>query len=122
MKKEWANAINEKAKRQGNLLRKIREASGLTMRQLAMQVGISHPAISQVEHGKLELPRAWIEQIVAACGHAVEDFDKLMGAGQVAIDHRIECISLVNTLEEDDLKLMFNLMSRIRKSPKLELL
>lgn len=56
MEKDWANPINEKSKRQGNLLRNIRGAAGLTMRQLAMQVGISHTAISQLEHGKLEVP------------------------------------------------------------------
>lgn len=69
MRKDWANAISADAKRQGNLIRKIRESAGLTLRQLAMQVGISHPAISQLEHGKLELPRTRIEQIVRACGH-----------------------------------------------------
>jgi transcriptional regulator with XRE-family HTH domain len=49
------------------------------MRQLAMQVGISHTAISQLEHGKLELPRARVEQLVLACGHSIDDFDRLMG-------------------------------------------
>ncbi|MEQ1665176.1 MAG: helix-turn-helix transcriptional regulator [Bdellovibrionales bacterium] len=114
MKKTWATAINETAKRQGNLLRKVRESTNLTMRQLAMQVGISHTAISQLENGKLDLPRARVEQIVIACGYKVEDFNKLLGVGSVVIDYRSECRALLNDMDEDCLKLMYGVMSRMR--------
>lgn len=113
MRKSWAHSISESAKRQGNLLRRIRESSGLTMRQLAMQVGISHSAISQLEHGKLELPRARVEQIIKACGHSVEDFDRLVGKKTIPINYREECLSLVRRMEEEDLMLLFKLMSKL---------
>jgi transcriptional regulator with XRE-family HTH domain len=113
MKKEWATAISDKTKRQGNLLRKIRESSGLTMRQLAMQVGISHPAISQLEHGKLELPRYRVEQIVTACGHSMTDFDKMLGKGFVSPNYREECISIIKALDDDTIRLFYQLLAKI---------
>lgn len=113
MRKNWAHSISESAKQQGNLLRRIRESSNLTMRQLAMQVGISHSAISQLEHGKLELPRARVEQIVRACGHSVEDFDRLMGKKFVHVDYREECLSIIRRMEEEDLMLFFKLLSKL---------
>lgn len=113
MRKEWANAISADAKRQGNLIRKIRESAGLTLRQLAMQVGISHPAISQLEHGKLDLPRSRIEAIVKACGHSTEDFDKLMGKAAVAPDYRDECLSIVKALDEETVQHLYQLLKRL---------
>lgn len=113
MKKNWANAINDKAKKQGNLLRNIRESAGLTMRQVAMQVGISHPAISQLEHGKLELPRSRVEQIVLVCGYKIEEFDRILGNGSVCPNYRTECESIIKTLDEETLHLLYRLLVRV---------
>lgn len=113
MRKEWANAISADAKRQGNLIRKIRESAGLTLRQLAMQVGISHPAISQLEHGKLELPRTRIEQIVRACGHTMADFEKLMGKAAVAPNYRDECMAIVKSLDEELVQHLYQVLTRL---------
>lgn len=113
MKKDWANAISADAKRQGNFIRKIRESAGLTLRQLAMQVGISHPAISQLEHGKLDLPRARIEQIVRACGHTMADFEKLMGKAAVAPNYRDECLSIVKSVDEDLIQHLYQILTRL---------
>lgn len=119
MRKEWANAISADAKRQGNLIRKIRESAGLTLRQLAMQVGISHPAISQLEHGKLELPRARVEAIVKACGHAVGDFDKMMGNGAVALNYRDECHSIIKSLDDETIQHLYQLLTRLAPQPSM---
>ena len=118
MGRENAFAISDEAKRQGNLLRRIRESADLTMRQLAMQVGISHTAISQLEHGKLELPRARVEQLVLACGHSLEDFDRLMGKGFVEVNYRDECHSLIKSFDEDTLRSLFSVLKMIRFQPK----
>lgn len=114
-KNDWAYALSDDSKKQGNLLRRIRESANLTMRQLAMQVGISHTAISQLEHGKLELPRSRIEQIVLACGHKIEDFEKMMGKGFVEINYKDECHSLIKGFDEETLRVLYSLMKRIPK-------
>lgn len=116
--REWAYATSEDTKRQGNLLRRVRESANLTMRQLAMQVGISHTAISQLEHGKLDLPRARVEQIVEACGHEMADFDRMMGKGFIELNYRDECHSLIKSFDEDTLKLLFSVMKRLRLPSK----
>lgn len=113
MKKDWACAISADAKRQGNLIRKIRESAGLTLRQLAMQVGISHPAISQLEHGKLDLPRSRIEAIVKACGYSTDDFDKMMGKAAIALNYRDECLSIVKSLDEETVQHLYQLLKRL---------
>lgn len=113
MKRQWTNAISEEAKKQGNLLRNMREAAGLTMRQLSMQIGISHTAISQVEHGKLELPQGRIEQIVRACGQSMTDLEKMMGKSFVAPNYRNECASLIKVLDEEAISLVYRLMIRL---------
>lgn len=116
MKNEWAFAISESARKQGNLLRRIRESSGLTMRQLAMQIGLSHTAISQLEHGKLELPRMRIEQIVVACGHSMKDFELAMGKGFVEANYREECESLIRSFDEGTLRVLYSVMKMIKIS------
>lgn len=113
--RDWAFALSEDSKKQGNLLRRIRESANLTMRQLAMQIGISHTAISQLEHGKLELPRARIEQIILACGHKIEDFEKMMGKGFVEINYKDECHSLIKGFDEETLRVLYSLMKRMPK-------
>lgn len=113
MKKEWASAISEDAKRLGSLIRNVRESSGMTMRQLALRIGISHTAISQLEHGKLELPRSRVEQIILACGHSKADFDKLLGKGFIAPNYREECISIVKTLDEDSVNILYQLLVKL---------
>ncbi len=113
MKKEWASAISDEAKRLGNFVRNVRESSGMTMRQLALRIGISHTAISQLEHGKLELPRSRVEQIVLSCGHSMADFDKMLGKGFVTPNYREECISILKTLDEDSVNLLYQLMVKI---------
>lgn len=127
MKKEWASAINEDAKRLGNLVRNVRESSGMTMRQLAQRIGISHTAISQLEHGKLELPRARIEQIVSACGHSMVDFEKVMDKGFMTPNYRTECASLIKVLDDEALSLVYHLLVRLsaqgaKAKPQLEAL
>lgn len=113
MKKEWASAISEDAKRLGNLIRNVRESSGMTMRQLALRIGISHTAISQLEHGKLELPRSRVEQIVLACGHSMIDLERMMGKGFVAPNYRQECISIIKSLDEDSVRLLYHLLMKL---------
>ena len=113
MRKEWTTAINEDAKRLGNLVRNVRESSGMTMRQLGLRIGISHSAISQLEHGKLELPRSRVEQIITACGLSMADFEKLLGKGFVAPNYRDECISIIKILDTDSIMIFYQLLVKL---------
>ena len=114
MEKEQVKVSNETAKRHGNLLRTIRESAQLTMRQLGMRIGISHTAISQIEHGKLELPRYRVEQILSACGQTMDDFDRMVGSGFKILNYKDECISLIKSLDDETLKDLFGILHKIK--------
>jgi transcriptional regulator with XRE-family HTH domain len=59
------------------VLRRMRESSELTMRQVGAMIGVSHVAISQFENRKLDLPDYRIEQMVKAYGFTMDEFNKL---------------------------------------------
>lgn len=78
-----------------------------------MQIGVSHTASSQVEHGKLELPYGRIDQIVRACGQSMSDFEKMMGKSFVAPNYRDECISMVKALDGETINIISQLLNKI---------
>ena len=65
------------------VMRRMRESSELTMRQVAAMIGVSHVAISQFENQKLSLPDYRIEQLVKAYGYTMDEFNKIMGRAPV---------------------------------------
>lgn len=84
------------------VLRRMRESSGLTMRQVAGIVGISHVAISQFENRKLDLPDYRIEQLVKAYGLTIEDFNKIIGRTPV-ISPKDDCIAMIDKMKDEQL-------------------
>jgi transcriptional regulator with XRE-family HTH domain len=57
----------------GVRLREVREAAGLSQRQLARQAGLSHEAVSRLERGATTTPRwATMRRLAGALGMAPE--------------------------------------------------
>lgn len=81
------------------VLRRMRESSGLTMRQAAGIVGISHVSISQFENGKLSLPAYRIEALVKAYGFTKEEYHKIMGH-EPAVNLRDDCHSMIDRMSD----------------------
>lgn len=84
------------------VMRRMRESSGLTMRQAAGMIGISHVAISQFENQKLSLPFYRIEQLVRAYGFTMDDFNKIVGNRPVA-SPKDNCLAMINRMSEEQL-------------------
>ena len=116
MKKRWANPKDEQSKKEGNILRNIRTSADMTMRELAVHLGISHTAISQVEHGKLALPRYRQEQWVTACGYAVDGYDKLLGRRLTIINYKDELISMLKNLDQESMELAYKVIKRFSEN------
>tara|TARA_Y100001935_G_scaffold231724_1_gene212986 strand:- start:4112 stop:4540 length:429 start_codon:yes stop_codon:yes gene_type:complete len=116
MKKQWATPINQQTKREGVVLKNIRINAELTMRQLAMLLGISHTAISQVEHGKLALPRYRQEQWVLSCGYTVLDYDRLLGKKFQLINYKDELISMLKNLDQETIELAYKVIKRFSEN------
>jgi transcriptional regulator with XRE-family HTH domain len=96
----------------GTVLRGMREAASLTMRQAAGMVGISHVSISQLENGKLSLPEFRIEQLVETYGLGMDDFYKLMGRKQIGYP-RDQCIAMVKRLSDRQLSVVKTLLKEL---------
>ena len=91
-------------------LRRMREASGLTMRQAGALVGLSHVAISQFENNKLKLPDSRVESLVKAYGYSQEDLEKILGR-KPQLSPRDDCRAMVERLSEHQLSVICKLMS-----------
>lgn len=98
------------------LLRRMREAAELTMRQVGAMVGVSHATISQFENGKLDLPNYRIEQLVKAYGLSMADFNKILGREPVG-NLKDDCYAMVDRLDGDQLAAVRSILSQVLRQP-----
>ena len=94
------------------LLRKMREAAELTMRQVGAMVGVSHVTISQFENGKLSLPEYRIEQLIKAYGLTTDDFNKILGRAPI-VDFKDDCRAMIDRMGDEELAVLRNLLKLI---------
>ncbi len=101
------------------VLRRMRESSGLTMRQAAGIIGFSHTAISQFENGKMSLPDYRIEQMVKAYGFSQEEFNKILGRPPI-ISPKDDCYAMIERMDEEQLLAVRSIMNQLlRQSHQL---
>ena len=100
-----------------NVLRRMRESSGLTMRQAGGLIGISHVSISQFENQKLSLPEYRIEQMVKAYGFSNDEFLKIMGRAPV-INLKDDCRAMIDRLDDEQLVAMRGVMIQLLRAAK----
>lgn len=98
-----------------NVLRRMRESSGLTMRQVGGMIGISHVAISQFENQKLSLPDYRVEQLVRAYGYTPEEFQKILGRAPVT-SPKDDCHAMIDRMDDDQLSAMRTLMNQLLRT------
>ena len=111
----------KKEKNIQTVIRRMRESSELTMRQLGAMIGISHVSISQFENGKLDLPDYRIEQIVKGCGYSLEEFYKILGKAPVTspID---DCHAMIDRMDNEQLiaiRAILNQLARLSQRPSV---
>lgn len=97
------------------VLRRMREAADLTMREVGAMIGVSHVTISQFENGKLELPDYRIEQLVTAYGLTMESFYKILGKAPV-ISPLDDCHAMIDRLDENQLSAVRAILSQILRT------
>ena len=66
-----------------NRLQELREAQGLTLRDLAAKVGTSNQQISHLELGKRQLTTAWLNRIAQVLGCHPWEIVEGIGAAQL---------------------------------------
>jgi transcriptional regulator with XRE-family HTH domain len=72
-KPEWDEPTQAFKLAVGQTIKEIREAKGISTRQLGAKVGLSHPQVSNIEHGNRELSLPYLYRIANALEVPVAD-------------------------------------------------
>jgi transcriptional regulator with XRE-family HTH domain len=91
-------ADGERAERLGEIIRRQRELSALSMRQFADLVGISNPYLSQIERGLREPSEKVLEGIAKSLAISV---DALREQAGMSIDVEEDTPAVVDAIRED---------------------
>jgi len=74
------------------------------MSQAGRLFQLTGSTISHIEHGRMDLPKARVEQMVMAYGYTMTDYNEYVAEGKkVPLNLRDECLAIVRKL--DDMKL-----------------
>ncbi|MEN0059993.1 MAG: helix-turn-helix transcriptional regulator [Bdellovibrio sp.] len=111
--------VQTKNQSEATVLRRLREASGLTIRQAGGLLGVAHTTISQFETGKRTFTTFRIEQLVKAYGYSMEEYFKILGRKAV-INIKDDCVTMIDLMDDDQLSAIRAVMSqmlRVSQSP-----
>ena len=68
-----SEAAAEQARTIGSKIRELRQARGLTARELAARTGITPQSVYRIEHGKHDVVLTTLGKILAAMGYTYRD-------------------------------------------------
>ena len=94
------------SKKVGKIIRKIRKEKGISLRDLAKDVGVSFVNISYIENGRVETSKEVLRKISKALNY---DFDKLLSLTNTVDDDLTEIINKKPDLAPDFLRTAKNL-------------
>ena len=101
-----------------SVMKRLRENAGLTTRQAAGIIGVTHTTISQFETGRRDFPSLRIERLVKAYGYTMEGFEKILGHRSV-VSHKDDCVTMIAQLDDDQLSairsVLFQILGNSRK-------
>ena len=101
---------------EANVLRRLRESSGLTLRQTGGLIGVTHTTIAQFENEKRTFTTFRIEQLVKAYGYTMEEYYKILGRKAV-ISVKDDCATMLEMLDDDQLSALRGIMSQFLRKP-----
>jgi transcriptional regulator with XRE-family HTH domain len=93
--------------------------AGLSLRQAGRLLGVTDTSISHMENGKMKLPYARIEQMVAAYGQTMNEFFRLSRAKVLPVNYREECESLLKRVPTQDLETVVSFLRKIAVNKKI---
>ena len=100
-----------------SVMKRLRENAGLTTRQAAGIIGVTHTTISQFETGRRDFPSLRIEQLVKGYGYTMEEFEKILGHRSV-ISHKDDCITMIGQLDDDQLSAIRSVLSQMLRNSR----
>ncbi len=108
--------IKSKNESVANVLKRLRENAGLTTRQAASIVGVTHTTISHFENGKRAVQGFRVEQFVRAYGYTMEQFNKITGNNTV-LSFKDDCITMISLMDDEQLAAIRAVMSQMLRRP-----
>ena len=96
-------------KKVGKIIRKIRKEKGISLRDLAKDVGVSFVNISYIENGRVETSKEVLRKIATALNY---DFDKLLSLTNTVDDDLTKIINKKPDLVPDFLRTAKNLSNK----------
>ena len=96
-------------KKVGKIIRKIRKEQGISLRDLAKDVGVSFVNISYIENGRVETSKEVLRKIANALNY---DFDKLLSLTNTVDDDLTKIINKKPDLVPDFLRTAKNLSNK----------
>jgi len=92
------------------VLKSLRKLKGLSQDEASAICSYSRPTIGHIENGRIELSKERIECILKAYGQSMEYFNDLLKE-EILRDEMLEkCIKKFQTMKDDKLKIVFNLV------------
>ena len=107
-KEKWLE--NKSRNSAANLIKSIRVDAGLSVRGLAIKLGVSNQLISRWENEKERIPMHRIVSIGNICGHSERDIRWRLGKSSQYIDNTSECKSLVSMMDDEQLRALHTIM------------
>lgn len=111
---------SKREKSVANVMRRLRENAGLTTRQAAGIIGVTHTTISQYETGFRQFSSLRIEQLVRAYGYTMTEFEKILGHKSV-ISFKDDCITMIEQLDEGQAEAVRQLLCHLLRKPIAEI-
>lgn len=94
-------------------LKKMRSARGYTQATTAELIGVSKTSVNHFEAGWNKIPNSYINRFVEALKYTQEDWNYFLKQDESAYRLRANCISLIDQLNIDQLKLINKLLEEV---------
>lgn len=99
---------------EARILRAIREERGLSIRQVAKELGYSETYLRHIEKGRLDIPsELFTRKLLAVYDVTLRQFKKRT-SGNLEIDKRKECLDLVNRLDDHSLDIVWKILQQFK--------
>ncbi len=86
------------------ILRYMRQAKGMSLKEAGALCGISGSAIAHMEQGRMDVPVDRIPLFVSSYGFKMETYDEFLNGKEIPFNYHDECFSLLPFLNSEQAK------------------
>jgi len=92
------------------VLRYMRQSSGLSFNQAGRRLRLTGSAIAHMEHGRMEIPKHRIAEMVQIYGFSMDEFKERLSTKPVPPNPRDECVSIIRELDHNKVLAVYGLL------------